>query len=349
MYDFIHPLSDALEHITHSLCTLEFEDHRPLYNWAVENCSVPAVPRQIEFARLNINYSVMSKRKLLQLVEEKHVEGWDDPRMPTISAMRRRGYPPAAIRNFCNTIGIAKNDNIIDYGLLEFHVREELNKSTKRVMGVLEPLKVTITNWEEGRKEEIDAPFHPQDSSFGQRTLMIEKTIYIEQSDFLKDPPSPKKWFRLGPDRRVRLRYGMIIHCDEFIEDDEGNVVELKCHYIEDSFHGKTPEGEKKPKGIIHWVNASTAKEVEVRLYDRLFSVENPDGDKEKNFLEFLNPNSCKVVQALVEPALLDLPASEQVQFERMGYFIQDSKLSTPKKPIFNKIVGLRDSWAKKK
>ncbi len=347
MYDFTHPLSDALEHITHSLCTLEFEDHRPLYNWVVENCSVPATPRQIEFARLNINYSVMSKRKLLQLVEEKHVDGWDDPRMLTVSGMRRRGYPPAAIRNFCDTIGIAKNDNIIDYGLLEFHVREELNRSAKRVMGVLEPLKVTITNWDEDKQMEIEAPYHPQDESFGSRKIYLERTIYIERSDFLENPPSPKKWFRLGPDRRVRLRYGAVIHCDEFVKDEQGNIIELKCHYLEGSFNGQMPEGEKKVKGIIHWVGASQAKEVEVRLYDRLFSVENPDGDKEKSFLEFLNPNSAKVVKALVEPALLALPMDEQVQFERMGYFVQDCKNSTIEKPIFNKIVGLRDTWAK--
>lgn len=349
MYDFIHPLSDALEGISHSLCTLEFEDHRPLYDWAVDNTSVAAKPRQIEFARLNINYSIMSKRKLLQLVEEKHVMGWDDPRMPTVSGMRRRGYTSESIRNFCETIGIAKNDNIIDFGLLEFHVRESLNKTAKRVMGVLEPLKVTITNWEEERSMEIDAPFHPQDESFGSRTIKLEKTIYIEQSDFLKEPPSPRKWFRLGPDRSARLRYGAIIHCDEFIEDDQGNVIELKCHYVEDSFNGKTPEGMKKVKGIIHWVNASDAQEVEVKLYDRLFSVENPESDKEKSFLDFINPDSAKTLNALVEPEILKIPATEQIQFERMGYFVQDCKLSTSDKPVFNKIVGLRDSWAKVK
>ena len=345
MYDFQHPLSDSIEGVTHSLCSLEYEDHRPLYNWFVDNVSTPSKPRQIEFARLNLNYLVMSKRKLIQLVEEQHVDGWSDPRMPTLSGMRRRGITPKAIIDFMDFTSVGKKYTIIDYSVFEKFVRDDLNEITRRAMGVLEPLKVTITNWDED--VEIDAPFHPKDDSFGSRKLKLAKTIYIEQSDFLKDPPSPKKWFRLGPDRRARLRYGCIIHCDEFIEDADGNVIELKCHYIKDSFNGKTPEGEKKAKGIIHWVNADQAVDVEVRLYDRLFKVENPDGDKETNFLEHLNSESLKTLTAKVEPYIASLNAGERVQFERMGYFIADTKYSSPEAPVFNRTATLKDTWAK--
>ena len=345
MYDFTHGLSDSIENITHSLCTLEFQDNRPLYDWFVENVSSPSTPRQIEFAKLNLDYTLMSKRKLLQLVEGGHVEGWDDPRMATISGVRRRGYPAKAIRKFNEMIGVGKQESVIELSILEERVRDELNQTTKRCMGVLDPIKVTITNWEEDH--EIDAPFHPQDESFGSRKVKFGKELYIERSDFMENPPSPKKWFRLGPERSVRLRYAYVITCDEYVKDDDGNVVELKCRYHKDSFGGVTPEGMKKVKGIIHWVNAEDAKDVEVRLYDRLFKHENPSACKE--FLSELNPDSLKIVSAKVEPFLANAQASEQFQFERMGYFTADTKLSSEGKPVFNRTVTLKDNWQKKK
>ncbi len=345
MYDFTHGLSDSIENITHSLCTLEFQDNRPLYDWFVENVSSPSTPRQIEFAKLNLDYTLMSKRKLLQLVEGGHVEGWDDPRMATISGVRRRGYPAKAIRKFNEMIGVGKQESVIELSILEERVRDELNQTTKRCMGVIDPIKVTITNWEEDH--EIDAPFHPQDESFGSRKVKFGKELYIERSDFMENPPSPKKWFRLGPERSVRLRYAYVITCDEYVKDDDGNVVELKCRYHKDSFGGVTPEGMKKVKGIIHWVNAEDAKDVEVRLYDRLFKHENPSACKE--FLSELNPDSLKIVSAKVEPFLANAQASEQFQFERMGYFTADTKLSSEGKPVFNRTVTLKDNWQKKK
>lgn len=347
MYDFAHGLSDSIEGITHSLCSLEFQDNRALYDWFVENVSSPSTPRQIEFARLNLDYTVMSKRKLLQLVEEKHVDGWDDPRMPTISGARRRGYPPAAIRNFMNQIGVGKQNTVIELSILEENVRNYLNKNTKRCMGVVDPLKVTITNWEEGEKE-IDAPFHPQDESYGSRKIKLGKEIYIEKSDFLEEPPSPKKWFRLGPDRSVRLRYGCVITCDEFVKNDAGEIIELKCRYYDDSFNGQQPaELEKKVKGIIHWVNAKDTKDVEVRLYDRLFKHENPGAVE--NFLEEINPDSLKIVTAKVEPFLAEAKGGEQFQFERVGYFTVDEKFFEDGKLVYNKTVALKDSWKKSK
>ncbi|MBC77019.1 MAG: glutamine--tRNA ligase [Halobacteriovoraceae bacterium] len=345
MYDFTHGLSDSIENITHSLCTLEFQDNRPLYDWFVENVSSPSTPRQIEFAKLNLDYTLMSKRKLLQLVEGGHVEGWDDPRMATISGVRRRGYPAKAIRKFNEMIGVGKQESVIELSILEERVRDELNQTTKRCMGVIDPIKVTITNWEEDH--EIDAPFHPKDESFGSRKVKFGKELYIERSDFMEDPPSPKKWFRLGPNRSVRLRYAYVITCDEYVKDDEGNVVELKCRYHKDSFGGVTPEGMKKVKGIIHWVNAEDAKNVEVRLYDRLFKHENPSACKD--FLSELNPESLKIVEAKVEPFLADAKPNDQFQFERMGYFTADSKLSSQGKPVFNRTVTLKDNWQKKK
>ena len=345
MYDFTHGLSDSIENITHSLCTLEFQDNRPLYDWFVENVSSPSTPRQIEFAKLNLDYTLMSKRKLLQLVEGGHVEGWDDPRMATISGVRRRGYPAKAIRKFNEMIGVGKQESVIELSILEERVRDELNQTTKRCMGVIDPIKVTITNWEEDH--EIDAPFHPKDESFGSRKVKFGKELYIERSDFMENPPSPKKWFRLGPERSVRLRYAYVITCDEYVKDDDGNVVELKCRYHKDSFGGVTPEGMKKVKGIIHWVNAEDAKDVEVRLYDRLFKHENPSACKE--FLSELNPDSLKIVSAKVEPFLANAQASEQFQFERMGYFTADTKLSSEGKPVFNRTVTLKDNWQKKK
>jgi len=345
MYDFTHGLSDSIEHITHSLCTLEFQDNRPLYDWFVQNVSSPSNPKQIEFAKLNLDYTLMSKRKLLQLVESGKVEGWDDPRMATISGVRRRGYPARAIRKFNEMVGVGKQETVIELSLLEDKVREELNSTCKRCLGVLDPIKVTITNWE-GEEKEIDAPFHPQDESYGSRKIKLGKELYIDRSDFLEDPPSPKKWFRLGPGRSARLRYGYVITCDEFIKDDSGKVMELKCSYHPDSFGGQTPEGMKKVKGIIHWVNASDAKDVEVRLYDRLFKSENPSASKD--FMSELNPDSLKVITAKVEPFLGDAKAGEQFQFERTGYFTADTKLSKDGAPVFNRTVTLRDGWAKK-
>lgn len=346
MYDFTHGLSDSIEHITHSLCTLEFQDNRPLYDWFVQNVSSPSSPRQIEFAKLNLDYTLMSKRNLLKMVEEGMVEGWDDPRLPTIRGVRRRGYPPRAIRKFNEMVGVGKQENVIELSLLEEKVREELNQSTKRCLGVLEPIKVTITNWE-GDDQEIDAPFHPQDESYGSRKINFGKELYIERSDFMEDPPSPKKWFRLGPDRSARLRYGYVITCDEYIKNEQGEVVELKCRYHQDSFGGQTPEGMKKVKGIIHWVNANDAKDVEVRLYDRLFQVENPGACDEP--LSQINPNSLNVISAKVEPFLALAKAGEQFQFERMGYFTADTKLSKDGEPVFNRTVTLKDGYAKSK
>lgn len=347
MYDYTHGLSDAIEGITHSLCTLEFQDNRRIYDWFVENVAVPSRPNQYESARLNLDYTIMSKRKLLQLVEEKYVEGWDDPRMPTISGVRRRGYPSQAIRNFMKQIGVGKQDNMIEFSVLEASVRDELNRTTKRCLGVLNPLKVIITNWEEAQME-VDAPFHPQDESYGSRKIYLDKELYIDANDFMEDPPSPKKWFRLGPGRSVRLRYGHVITCDEFVKNDQGSVVELKCTYHKDSFGGQQPAAlEKKVKGIIHWVNAKDAKDVEVRLYDRLFKHERPSSVK--NFLDEINPNSLKIITAKVEPFLAEGEAGEQFQFERVGYFIIDSKLSSKGKPVFNRTVELRDSWGGKK
>lgn len=344
MYDFAHGLSDSIEGVTHSICTLEFQDNRPLYDWFVESVSSPSEPHQYEFARLNLDYTMMSKRYLLKMVEEKIVDGWDDPRMPTISGMRRRGYTANSIQNFMEMIGIGKKENVIELSILEACVRDDLNSKTKRCLGVLEPLKVTITNWDEGTQE-IDAPFHPKDESFGRRKINFGKEIYVEQSDFLEEPPSPKKWFRLGPGRSVRLRYGYVITCDEYVKDEAGNIVELKCHYHKDSFGGKQPEAlEKKVKGIIHWVNAEDAKDVEVRLYDRLFKHENPASVE--NFLDELNPESLKVITAKVEPFLANAKASDVFQFERMGYFTVDEKLSKGGSPVFNKTVALRDSWS---
>ena len=345
MYDFTHGLSDSIEHITHSLCTLEFQDNRPLYDWFVQNVSSPSKPRQIEFAKLQLDYTLMSKRNLLKMVEEGLVEGWDDPRMPTIRGVRRRGYPPRAIRRFNEMVGVGKQETMIELSLLEEKVREELNHSSKRCLGVLEPLKVTITNWE-GEDQEIDAPFHPQDDSFGSRTIKFGKELYIERSDFMEEPPSPKKWFRLGPDRSVRLRYAYVITCDEFVKDENGEIVELKCRYHKDSFGGQTPEGLGKVKGIVHWVNAQEAKDVEVRLYDRLFKVENPAACE--NPLSELNPDSLQIITAKVEPYLALANAGEQFQFERMGYFTADTKLSVEGKPVFNRTVTLKDGYAKK-
>lgn len=346
MYDFAHGQSDAIEHITHSLCTLEFEVHRPLYEWFINKLELfPS--RQIEFARLNLTYTVMSKRKLKQLVEEGHVSGWDDPRMPTIAGIRRRGYTPASIREFVDRIGIAKRDNLIDVGLLEFCIREELNKSTHRVMAVLDekPLKLVITNYEVGREEIMRIENNPEDPTAGERDVPFSREVYIERDDFMENPP--KKFFRLFPGGMVRLKGAYIIKCDEVVKDNAGEIIELRCSYIPESRSGSDTSG-INVKGTIHWVSVPHAVEAEVRLYDRLFSVENPAAD-ERNFQELINPNSLEVVRAFVEPALVEAARSGSIrnfQFMRKGYFILDTD-STAKRPVFNRTVTLKDSWAK--
>ena len=345
MYDFTHCLSDMLEGITHSLCTLEFENNRALYDWVLDTLKTPCHPRQIEFARLNINYTVMSKRKLLQLVEENHVQGWDDPRMLTISGLRRRGYTPASIRNFCDIIGIGKRDSWIDMGVLEKAVRDDLNVTAPRVLAVLRPLKVVITNYPEDKEEELTALNHPQDPVMGTRSLPFCRELYVERTDFMED--APKKFFRLSVGREVRLRYAYLITCREVIKDENGKVVELRCTYDPETRGGTAPDG-RKVKGTIHWVSARHALRAEVRLYDRLFTVEHPDMDKEKDFKEFINPESLRVLQdCALEPSLATAGKSERFQFERQGYFCLDSKDSRPEHPVFNRIVTLRDSWAK--
>ena len=342
MYDFAHGQGDSIEGVTYSICTLEFEDHRPLYEWFIRELGIFA-PQQIEFARLNLSYTVMSKRKLLQLVNDKQVSGWDDPRMPTLVGMRRRGYPPEAIRTFCERIGVGKGASWIELSVLEECVRERLNKSSLRRQAVLNPLKVTISNYPTDRIEELDAPNHPQQPELGTRKLPFSHELYIDRDDFMEEPP--KKFFRLGPGREVRLRNGYIIKCEEVIKDENGEVIELKCSADLDTL-GKNPVG-RKVKGIIHWVSASHAKKVEVRLYDRLFKEENPD--KAANYLDALNPESVKISTALVEPSLLNAEPGTTFQFERVGYFTVDSKDSKPGKPVFNRTVTLRDTWAKLK
>jgi glutaminyl-tRNA synthetase len=342
MYDFAHPPSDAIEHITHSLCTLEFEDHRPLYDWLIDNAPVPSKPRQIEFARLNLTYTMMSKRKLLQLVQEHHVSGWDDPRMPTIVGMRRRGYTPEAIRNFCERIGVAKRENIVDVALLEHAVREDLNRRANRVMGVLRPLRVVIENYPEGQTEEVDVVNNPEDESAGTRKVPFSRVLYIERDDFREDPP--KKFFRLAPGREVRLRCAYFITCTGVVKNDAGEIVELRATYDPATRGGDAPDG-RKVKATLHWLSAAHAVDAEVRLYDRLFNVEEPG--RAEDFRTELNPNSLEIVRdAKVEPSAAAAPRGTRFQFERIGYFNVDDD-STPEKPVFNRTVTLKDSWAK--
>jgi glutaminyl-tRNA synthetase len=345
MYDYAHPISDALEKITHSLCTLEFEDHRPLYDWLVEHLFERDRPRQIEFARLNLNYTVMSKRKLLQLVQQKYVSGWDDPRMPTISGLRRRGYTPEAIRDFCSRIGIAKKENVIDVAQLEHAVREDLNLRAPRVMTVLRPVKVVITNYPEGEVEYMDVINNPEDESAGRRKVPFSRELYIEQDDFKEDPP--KKFFRLSPGREVRLRCAYFIKCTEVVKDAAGRIVELRCTYDPATRGGDSPDG-RKVKATLHWVSAPHAVPVEVRLYDRLFSVEDPEGaGPDKTFLDFLNPASLETLtDCRAEPSLANVQAPGHFQFERLGYFCVDPS-SKPGAVVFNRTVSLRDAWAK--
>ena len=343
MYDWAHGESDAIEGITHSVCTLEFEVHRPLYDWFVTQLEIDPRPKQIEFARLNLNYTIMSKRKLLQLVKEKHVEGWDDPRMPTLRVLRRRGYTPASIRNFCERVGVAKRENIIDVALLEFNVREDLNKIAPRVMAVLNPVKLVITNYPEGQVEQMDAINNPEDPGAGSRKIAFSRELYIEQDDFMEDPP--KKYFRLSLGSEVRLRYGYLVTCNEVIKADDGSIKEIHCTYDPDSRGGNAPDG-RKVKGTIHWVSAVENLQAEVRLYDRLFKDEDPN--TLENFLDGLNPDSMNIVNGcILEKGLASAEPGTQYQFERLGYFCVDTVHSQPGKPVFNRTVGLRDTWSK--
>ena len=345
MYDYTHCLSDAIEGITHSLCTLEFEDHRPLYDWVLDTLQTPCHPQQIEFARLNLTYTVMSKRKLLQLVKEGYVDGWDDPRMLTISGLRRRGYTPAAIRNFCHEIGLGKRASWIDMTVLENAVRDDLNVTAPRVMCVLDPVKVVIDNYPEEQTEEMEAVNHPQDPVMGSRKLPFSRELYIERSDFMENPPA--KFHRLGPGREVRLRYGYLITCTSVDKDENGTIEKIHCTYDPATRGGSTPDG-RKVKGTIHWVSTGHALPCQVRLYDRLFVAENPEADKDINFKQHLNPNSrLSIETAMAEPSLAGLAAGSQVQFERQGYFCADTIDSQPGRPVFNRIVTLRDTWAR--
>lgn len=341
-YDFAHGQSDAIEHITHSICTLEFEDHRPLYDWFLEKLAVPSRPHQYELARLNLSYTVLSKRVLTTLVRDGHVTGWDDPRMPTLAGLRRRGVPPAAIRDFIKRIGVAKANSLVDAGMFEFSIREQLNKSALRRMAVLRPLKVVIENYPEGEAEELDAVNHPDDPAAGSRRIVFARELYIEQDDFMENPP--KKFFRLSPGNEVRLRYAYFITCREAVKNDQGEVVELRCTYDPATKGGNAPDG-RKVKATIHWVSAAHSIGAEVRLYHPLFVKPDPAGGD--NFAADLNPNSLEVLaQARLEPALAAAEPEKPVQFERQGYFCRDPD-STPARPVFNRTVGLRDTFAK--
>ena len=343
MYDFTHCLSDSIEGITHSLCTLEFEVHRPLYDWVLDNVAIDSRPRQIEFARLSLTYTVLSKRKLLTLVEEGRVNGWDDPRMPTVSGLRRRGYTPASIRSFCKTIGMTKFNSLTDVALLEHSIRQDLNDTTPRRMAVLRPLKVVITNFDEDKVEELEAANHPKDPEAGTRSVPFTREIYVERDDFMEEPP--RKFFRLGPGREVRLRFAYFITCNEVIKNAAGEVTELHCTYDPETHGGSAPDG-RKVKGTIHWVSAEHAVDAEVRLYDRLFTEADPEegGDLMAN----INPDSLKIVRGKLEPSLKEADSDTPFQFERVGYFRVDSGASQPGAPVFNRTVGLRDAWAKK-
>ena len=343
MYDYAHGESDSIERITHSICTLEFDVHRPLYDWFIEKLGIfPS--HQYEFARLNLTYTMMSKRKLLQLVQEGIVTGWDDPRMPTISALRRRGYTPESIRMFADKVGVAKRDNVIDLGLLEFCVREDLNKRAERRMAVLDPLKVVITNYPEDKQETVECVNNPEDESAGRRGVPFGREIWIERSDFMENPP--KKYYRLSPGGEVRLRYAYLIRCDEVIRDAEGRVTELRCTYDPESAGGKSSDG-RRVKGVIHWVSAAHAVRAEVRLFDRLFTRASLDDPEEgKTFLDYLNPESLRKVTGYLEPSLAEASVGDKFQFERMGYFCMDRD-SAPGRPGFNRTVTLKDSWAK--
>ncbi len=344
MYDYTHPISDALEGITHSICTLEFEDHRPLYDWVLDHISVPCHPQQIEFSRLNLQYTVMSKRKLTELVDQGFVEGWDDPRMPTIAGLRRRGYTPASIVEFCERIGVTRADNSVEMGMLEAAIRDDLNVNAPRRMAVLHPLKVVIENYPEDRVEDLDAPNHPQDESMGQRKIPFCREVYIDREDFRES--ANKKFKRLVAGGEVRLRNAYVIRCDDVIKNEEGDIVELRCSYDPDTL-GKAPEG-RKVKGVIHWVSARHALEAEVRIYDRLFVHPTPDDSKDGvDYKERINPDSLHTLSyCYLEPSLAGARSGDRFQFEREGYFCKDL-MHAGEKPVFNLTVGLRDSWAK--
>ena len=342
MYDFAHTMSDAFEGITHSLCTLEFEDHRPLYDWFLDQLEPAHRPRQIEFSRLNLAYTITSKRKLNALIEADVVTGWDDPRMPTIAGMRRRGYPAAAMRDFVKRCGVTKKDKLIEMGVLENSIREELGEQAQRRMAVLRPLKVVLTNYPENQVEMMSALNHPNRPELGTRELPFSRELWIEQDDFMEE--APRKFFRLKPGGEVRLRFGYIIRCDEVVKDDNGQIIELRCSHDPDTRSG-SGTSDRKVKGTIHWVSAAQAVPAEVRLYDRLFTV--PDPSAVEDFMTALNPDSLQVVEAKLEPALAEQPAGEAVQFERLGYFSVDSEDHSIEAPVFNRIVTLRDSWAK--
>jgi glutaminyl-tRNA synthetase len=346
MYDFTHCLSDSVEGITHSLCTLEFENNRELYDWVLDRLKAYH-PQQIEFARLNLTYTVLSKRKLIALVDGGYVDGWDDPRMPTISGMRRRGYTPSAIRNFCDRIGVAKSNSTVDMALLEYCVREDLNKSAPRVMAVLHPLKVVITNYPEGQVEELEAENNPEDPAMGSRMLPFSRVLFVESGDFRED--APKKWFRLAPGREVRLKHAYYITCTEVIKDETtGEIVELRCTYDPQTRGGWSQDG-RKVKGTLHWVSAAHAVEAEVRLYEKLFTHETPnDVEEGKDFTDYINPGSIEILTACrIEPGLAAAPPGSRYQFLRLGYFCVDTKYSTVQKPVFNRTVTLKDTWAK--
>lgn len=342
MYDFAHPIEDAMEHVTHSLCSLEFEDHRPLYDWVVDNSGLECKPRQIEFARLNLTYTMMSKRKLLQLVTEGIVSGWNDPRMPTLSGLRRRGFTPGSIRNFCERIGVAKNNRMIDYALLEHCIREELNLSAPRYMAVLRPLKVIVDNYPEGQVEWFDAENNPESPEMGSRKVPFSRELYIEQEDFMENPPS--KFFRLAPGREVRLKNSYFIKCESVVKDEEGSITELHCTYDPETKGGNAPDG-RKVKGTLHWVAASHAIDAEIRLYDQLFTLANTA--EAEDFKTVLNPDSIEVLKGCkVECNLAETKPGDSFQFLRMGYFCTDPD-STPEKLVFNRTVSLKDTWAK--
>ncbi|MRG73316.1 glutamine--tRNA ligase/YqeY domain fusion protein [Alphaproteobacteria bacterium HT1-32] len=345
-YDFAHGQSDAIEHVTHSLCTLEFSDHRPLYDWFIAHLPVPATPKQYEFSRLNLTHTVLSKRRLNELVTGGHVAGWDDPRMPTIAGLRRRGFPAAAIRDFISRIAITKTgDSTVEMAMLEFCVRNLLNKSAERRMAVLNPIKVVIENYPEGETEYLDAVNNPEDEAAGVRQVPFSRELYIEREDFMIDPP--KKFFRLGPGREVRLRWAYFLTCQDYVTDDEGNVIELRCTYDPETRGGDAPDG-RKVKATLHWVSAPQAVPAEVRIYDYLFS--RPDPGAEGDWLDDINPESLTVIEsAMLEPSLLDFTGEDPVQFERQGYFVRDAENTADGRPVFSRTIGLRDAWAKAK